>query len=280
MARDPEKPYIGVTGITQVKEAKTIAQAFITEGLTSHDSTHKGMVGLLASQRTLSSRATSGERYPNIPLVREIFTVTQGITFNTLHYTTSTPDDLSRQTDLLIGRTGLYADRLCDGIQLNLAWPPPQEIARIRDSFPNLKVILQLGPRVLSEKTPEAIAEGLSAYEELIDYALIDPSGGRGMIFETNRVTPIHNQIRDAFPSLPVVFAGGFDAKNIRTRLWLLFQAVGSSNFGVDAEQGIRIQKQGQPETTISLTKTTRYIHHATIFFKNQPQDSSNLLLD
>lgn len=270
MHSEHEKPYIGVTGIAQVSEAKSIAQTFVDEGLTEPDNTHKGMVGLLVSQRTLRRPTLGIERYPGLATIRQIFEITRGKAFNTLHYSTYDESHLSQQLQALLDPTGLYVDQLCHGIQLNIAWPPPAEIEETRGIFPEIKIILQLGPRVLSEKSAEDTAERLLPYEGLIDYALVDPSGGRGMIFETKTVAPIYNRIKEVYPDLPVVFAGGFNARNVRTRIWLLSQLVGPRDFGIDAEKGLRVQKKGQATTDLSIRKANRYIHHAASFFRAQ----------
>lgn len=276
---DREKPYIGVTGIDQVSEAEAIAQTFINEGLTQPDSTHTGMVGLLVSPGTLRHPTIGTVKHPALAAIRQIFEATNGKAFNTLHYSTYDESRLSQQLQTLLDPTGLYADQLCQGIQLNIAWPPPAEVEKTRGMFPDIKIILQLGPRVLSEKSAEDIAAGLLPYKELIDYALIDPSGGRGMIFETKTVTPIYNHIKDVYPDLPMVFAGGFNARNVRTRIWLISQLIGPrdfGDFGIDAEKGLRVQKWSQDTTDISIEKTTRYIRNAAIFFRAQPKQAPN----
>lgn len=262
------KPYIGVTGITLPSQAEAVARTFAAEGLTDEQSSHQGMIGILATQRTLTPDMTRAAKHPNLTGIRRIFQTTQGRTFNTLHYSTSARSDLSQQLSLLLGQTGLYADRLCHGIQLNLFWPPPSELERTKVMFPDLKIILQLGPRVLSERSVEDIVKGLNDYQGVIDYTLIDPSGGKGMIFETNTVALIHNQIKEIYPDLPVVFAGGFNARNIKTRLFLLYQVIGFRDFGIDAEKGLRIQSRGKAITDISPSKAIHYIRNAASFFR------------
>lgn len=269
MAGNPEKPYVGVTGITRVREAEAIAEIFVTEGLAEEASSHNGMIGLLASQRTLSRNFQGRIKYPTLERILEIFAITKGRAFNTLHYHTYRSATLAHQLEELLGQRGLYSDRLCQGVQLNISWPPPAEVEKIRMTFPDLKIILQLGPKVLTENDPEYIVANLAPYQELINYVLIDPSGGRGRVFKVNTIAPTSNQIREIHPDLPLVFAGGFDGRNVRTRLWLLYQTVGITNFGIDAEDGLRVrQRNKQLLTPLSIPRARRYVQNAALFFK------------
>lgn len=268
MAGNPEKPYIGVTGITRVGDANAIAETFVTSGLTEEASSHRGMIGLLVSQRTLSPNFQGRIKYPTLEQIRQIFEITKSRAFNTLHYHTYR-SAVAHQLETLLVQNRLYSDRLCQGLQLNIPWPPPAEVEKTRMTFPDLKIILQLGPKVLSENDPESIAANLAPYQELINYVLIDPSGGRGRVFAVNTIAPTSNRIRDLYPDLPLVFAGGFDGRNVRTRLWLLYQTVGTTNFSIDAEDGLRVQKRDkQSLTPFSIPRARRYVQNAALFFQ------------
>lgn len=276
MDRLGEKPYIGVTGITNTHEATVIAQTFIDEGLTDEQSSHRGMVGVLASERSLIPNFKGRVKYPNLDQIHQIFRITHNRAFKTLHYHTYYESALSQQLEQLLDQSNLYADRLCEGVQLNIKWPPVNEVERTKMTFPDLKIILQLGPRVLAERDPANIVARLSPYVALIDYALIDPSGGKKKIFRINRVAPLYNQIKEAYPDLAMVFAGGFDARNTITRLWVLSQTIGTTNFSIDAEGGLRTQsKQGLP-TPLSINRACRYVHNGALFFRTKEDISKS----
>lgn len=263
------EPYIGVTGISEIEEAKRITESFIKEDLATKGGGRRGMIGLLASQKTLSSGDQLRIKYPNLERIRQIFEATGGHAFNTLHYHTYQVAGVTEQLDELLSRNGLYADKLCEGVQLNISSPPPNEVEKTRVKFPDLKIILQLGPRMLTENGPITIAENLAPYIELVHYVLIDPSGGRGRVFKVNTIAPVYNQIRDKYPDVSMVFAGGFDGGNVRRRLWLLKQTVGTDNFSIDAEGGLRVQQVNiQPPAPFSISRARRYIHNASVFFR------------
>lgn len=271
MVRNPEKPYIGITGITQVYEVQSIVQSFIEEGLTTEDSPHKGMIGLLASSKTLRL-VTTRSKYPSITEIREIFLTTRGKAFNTLHFNTYNESGFNEELVALLGNTSLYEDHLCEGVQLNTTWPSIPQLERTKSLFPDLKIILQLGPKILGGRSIEEIildiATRLPAYEQCIDYALIDPSGGQGNPFELKQASIVYKQVKEIHPSLPVIFAGGLQATNVTRKLQLLSEVIGGKDFGIDAEWGLRTQKKGLLNTKISTKKARRYIHNAASFFK------------
>lgn len=270
MSNQKEKPYIGVTGLDQPREARAVVQSFTNMGLTDDDNRHQGMIGLLVSERRLLLPDRNRPRHPSLPTIRQILETTGGKVFNTLHYNTQHPNRLSDQMKKLLGDTGFYNDRLCHGVQLNMRWPDVDEIKRTKDSFPDLKVILQLGPNALTFN-PQRIAEALSPYIGHIDYALIDPSAGRNVIPHVNTVAPVYNEISDAYPNLSLTFAGGYNARNARSRLWLLFQMVGTSNFGIDAESGLRSEShQANTDTSFNINMARRYIRNSATFFNRQ----------
>lgn len=264
-----ERPYIGVTGVDNVPHGKAIVQAFLNEGLGIDQSTHMGMVGVLVSERSLRTQEGS-TKYPNLAIIRNIFRTTRGKTFNTLHYHTYREKDLAGQLQRLLVDSYLFPDGLCDGIQLNIRWPDVEEIRKTRTQFPYLKIILQLGPRVL-DASPESITSQLTPYTELINYALIDPSGGRNRLLAVNTAAPVHNQIRAAFPDLALAFAGGYNSTNVNTRLWLLFQTVGTKKFGIDAQGGLRSQSIEGESAPLSVNRARKYVHNATLFFQSNP---------
>lgn len=270
MSNKKEKPYIGVTGLDQSQEARAVLQSFTNMGLTDDDSRHQGMIGLLVSERRLLQPERNRPRHPSLSTIREILETTGGKVFNTLHYNTQHPSRLSDQMRRLLGDTGFYNDGLCHGVQLNMSWPNVDEVKRTKDSFPDLKVILQLGPHVLTSN-PQMIVEALLPYIGHIDYALVDPSAGRNIIPHVNTVAPVYNEIRDAYPDLNLTFAGGYNARNARTRLWLLFQMLGTSNFGIDAESGLRSEShQPNIDTSFNVNKARRFIRNSATFFNRQ----------
>ncbi|GEM_PF-721078 len=279
MDRLIEKPYIGVTGINLPRHAQAVSRTFEEAGLTQEQSHHRGMVGLLVSQKTLSTRFSTTSRYPNLEQIRQILTITQNTAFNTLHYHTYRRSTLALQLKELLGSSGLYADGLCEGVQLNVSWPPVSEVERIKQTFPDLKIIMQLGPKTLTESpskvatdlipSAEEIVANLAPYADLVSYVLIDPSGGRGQAFQINRIAPIANQINKTYPDLPLVFAGGFDATNARRRLWVLFQSIGTVDFSIDAQGGLSTHHKDQRlPNRFNISKACNYIQNAALFFK------------
>lgn len=273
MSSDRREPYIGVTGLVGLREARIIAQAFKDSGLTQADCRRRAMVGVLASPETLAPSIRKRVKYPSLPQIRGLLSTTRDAAFNTIHYNNYPAGDLAVQVSSLLDYDGLYTDKLCEGIQFNKPiggdqWPPVEEISKIKQAYPELRVILQLGPRILRNLSPDAIVEMVSKYTDVTDYALIDPSAGRKRIFDVNIVSPLYTALREEYPRLALGFAGGFDPKNVHTRLWVLSQVIGSRDFSIDAEGGLRlVGKDPYSPTPISPAKARRYIYQASSFF-------------
>jgi hypothetical protein len=82
----------------------------------------------------------------------------------------------------------------------------------------NLIITLQLPKEVLKESNEDIVAK-LQEYEDLISYALIDPSGGLGIDVDPQRAAKLmllmHKKLRTITPGV----AGGFSADNVAERV-------------------------------------------------------------
>ena len=72
-------------------------------------------------------------------------------------------------------------------IQLNIASPAVNELWLFQQEYPVVQLILQAGSRVLAQcKSPASLMEYLRMYDGLAEYALIEPSGGLGHLFQVS----------------------------------------------------------------------------------------------
>ncbi len=171
------KPYIGITGFMNQNEVKAILS------LMTKDSNRLLMVGILVSQKTLEGQQNRWPgRYPKIEKVAKIF-VNHPKAFNLIHYNTNEPDKLFEQ---LIDLTRLGGPYL-HGVQLNIVWPSPSVIKQYHLRYPDKKIVLQVGGRAFGMigYSPQNLAKKVAEeYSEVIDYILLDPSGGRGQMLD------------------------------------------------------------------------------------------------
>jgi len=168
-------PYLGITGVVTPDDVDTIRECRAIA-----PASHLVMAGVLVSGKTLKHVPVTNRRYPKVgTAVRLIESLSLiGGVFPAIHYNTGGDDRslMIQLRDLL----GVFKG-FSGGIQLNVVKPDPSSIRLVRDMFPNVKIILQVnGSSIGSKRTPENVAQYLRSYTGLMDYALIDFSGGNG----------------------------------------------------------------------------------------------------
>jgi phosphoribosylanthranilate isomerase len=181
---------------------------------------------------------------------------------NLVHYNTRDQHGLTHQLEDVLG----WAGPLCDGIQLNIAWPDPRAIQSLRLAKPRVKIVLQINRGAMEACDNDAIRVASRVgeqYASLVDYVLVDFSGGKGEPFE-----PIHtmaylaelkHQRECAGASYQLVVAGGLCAENLNRLLAPITQMIPS--ISIDAEGGIRT------DDTLDIEKVLAYLEAAKSFF-------------
>lgn len=262
-----ERPFIGITGIKTPQEASSLAKIFRQHAVPG--SLHQGAAGYLANKNTIDGLNERSTKYPGFGTLPELLSYTYDAAQNIIHYNTQEKDTLPQQVITLFDREDIYNSGLCRTLQVNVKWPDVTHIEAIKTAFPDLRIILPLTPRMLKNQKRENIAENLEPYEPFIDYILIDPSGGKGKTFEPGWAAPYHRILSHYFPDKQIIFAGGFNDRNITSRLTHLFFTLASGNFGIDAESGLRDTDPHSRFGKLSLPKVEKYIKHATVFFSS-----------
>jgi phosphoribosylanthranilate isomerase len=128
----------------------------------------------------------------------------------------------------------------CHGFQLNITWPEPKALERYktRAHFNNKTIVLQCGNKALEvcRNDPIELVMRLQEYEGLIDYVLIDPSGGHGQEFNVPVAMDYFAKL-DRLPWLGFGIAGGLHAGNLDRLSSLVAEY---SDFSIDAEGRLR----------------------------------------
>lgn len=208
--RFPRAPYVGITGFTSRNEVYAVSDSMIAE-----DSSRLLMVGVLASKKTLSGQKNKWpNRYPRVQDISGIFAQNEGV-LNLIHYSTDNHHENPHfLIDELIQMSQLGGP-FFHGFQLNIAWPSSRAIAEFRKHVVMNKVIvLQIGGKALKKDgvvdySPQELAEKVSWYEHIVDYVLLDPSGGYGVPFDTEKARAYLKAIQAANLNLGLGVAGG-----------------------------------------------------------------------
>ncbi|MEI7818847.1 MAG: hypothetical protein WCI47_01885 [bacterium] len=276
------RQYIGVTGFMTPEEIAAI-QAMIDPG------GPQLMVGLLASAKTLRGKpARYPNRYPEPDRLSELLgVIDSNRAFGLIHYSAGgVAKDLRNKTlyedcsNLLERLQGSKAT--LSGFQFNQAWPYQAYLFQLRAQalswgYDRCESVLQLGPALLYDRTPEDVADQISlVYDvsKLHDPAsfpfttlLYDVSGGEGKALDLAglpaALRPLIDLVQDhagAEPVIQLAVAGGLDGSNVAQLRPLVYQY---PKLSIDAEGRLR-----DPETdTLNLDAVKRYVEAAQVLF-------------
>jgi hypothetical protein len=255
------RPYVGVTGPVTKEEVMEICREFHEAGF-GETSSHVPMIGFLVSQKTLNG-GYMNRRYPAFSSLPDILRVVDKPVFATIHYTTKELTTLADQVAAVFG-DGIYDKGLCRGVQLNVVWPDIMQVGMIKARFPEIKVIFQANEHVLDGSPAYDIAKRLVAYEGVIDYVLIDPSGGKGRVSDLDYPLDVYWTLGENLHDVKLGIAGGFNGDNVTSRMWEIQDAV-RELFCIDAEGGLRDKITDRfGDDTLNIDKVRAYLQAAS----------------
>ncbi len=288
------KAYVGITGLTSVKEVKDICNEFSQAGYpaksemgnprgNSTKTSHIPMLGFLVSYKTLNGQPTQNRRYPPVRELSELLKAANGPVLPMIHYNSKEMDTLSEQVAKLFNANSyeifptlyfgadevlpvgsIYSRGLCQALQLNIAWPDIRQVAKIKEEFPKMQIVFQASEKAISGKTPPEVAQGIRDYGSLLSHVLIDPSGGRGLEFAVESSVALYSEVRDHCDNLSIGFAGGFTGENVAARVAEIGERIGNYRFCIDAEGGLRDNVTLEyGDDLLNIGKAKRYLQEA-----------------
>ena len=245
------KPYIGITGVMTREEGELILKAFPV------NSSRKLMVGVLASEKTLDGYPNNWpNRYPDRLAVEHIFS-DNPLALNLVHYNTKNPETLMSQMGIF---AELFGGPHFHGFQLNVAWPDPGEIEIYRVMHEGV-IVLQVGGHAFNmvDNSPQKLAAKVVDYKWLIEYLLLDPSGGRGQPFDTETARAYLRALRDKDLGIGLGVAGGLSAETLHLVEPLVEEF---QDLSMDAEGRLRDE-----DDNLDLENAKRYVSAALEMF-------------
>ncbi len=99
-----------------------------------------------------------------------------------------------------------------------MVWPDSGHVASVvHTSHKQLEVILQVGKNAIEQakNDPQEVVERLRDYEGVAQHVLLDKSMGRGLGMDAVGLIPFARAIKEAFPDLGIVAAGGLGPESI-----------------------------------------------------------------
>ncbi len=263
--------YVGITGITSKEEISKVCREFKDAGI-YEDPKHMPMVGILASYKTLNNFQIKNRRYPKISKIFELLQEAGNKNFRTIHYNTRKLDSLFNQISNLIEEH--YSNKNLEGIQLNMTFPPTKQLERINNKFPELKIIFQANSHVINSGTKTEVARKIQEYNLLVDYVLIDASGGRGKEIDIEDSLNFAKEIQEKSPNLIIGFAGGFNKNNVCMKGLNLISRLKGFDFCIDAEGGLRDKlSNNYGDDLLNINKVKGYLQEFSRLSKSFPNN-------
>lgn len=198
-------PYIGITGFTKPEEVEAAYQ------LLPIDPPRKLMVGVLASWKTLRGIPLKPKwqaQFPDPKIIPALFPDDDRV-LNLIHYGTEEGQESSLLADLL--RLEEFAGENLHGFQLNIPWPSTIELEDYAFYGHGTTLALQIGRKAMEMvgDDRDRLITMLERYIGLVDAILLDPSGGLGQPFDTERARTMLRAIADRGWDLGLGVAGG-----------------------------------------------------------------------
>lgn len=258
-----KKTYVSVTGITTKKELESVASAFKEYGYSVGNSGHVPAVAFLASYKTINDIETTNKRYPKQKALAELIGEIDSRILKAVHYNTRELTDLPKQINK--ATKGAY----CDLIQLNIVWPDPRDIRKIKESRERTGIILQVSSGAMKGLSAGEIAKKILCYNG-IDHVLIDPSGGKGIDFDIEHSAAVYSAVREIRPNLSIGFAGGLCGENVEKITKKLAEKLGTTDFSIDAEGKLRdkINVDFHGNDILSIEKVRKYLESGSKVLK------------
>jgi hypothetical protein len=269
-------PYIGITGFKQLHEIHRVAE-YVNEYPLGYV-----MFGITSSNKRLLDPTSSGKTSPRLDRVLDMVRSVPQQHLPMIHYYTPNLDCLAEEIIALFDYCKI-AD-VC-GLQINALWPDPEQIKKLHLCYPDstlkgMKITLQL-PKKALEATNSEIVEKLKEYQGLINYALIDPSGGTGEDFNTVRAASLMKMMSEKVEGIIPGVAGGFSADNVVERIEEIGKYTACNccsqptlhDYCIDAQGKLRSVRETKPvfpkdgptikTSFLSMDKTRDYIKNS-----------------
>lgn len=207
-------PYIGITDFMQFSQVEEMLKVFNAHK--PRGSNRKLHVGVMMSHKTLNNIPNEWQNaFPPKEVIADIFSSDEA--YNCLHYADYDRDNTSSLQEYLLEAIG-YGGEKIHALQLDMVWPDPWRISdAVRRSGKDIEIILQVGKNALEEigDDPQSVVQMLEAYEGVIHRVLLDKSMGRGVGMNALELIPLAHAIRERFPNLGLVVAGGLGPKSV-----------------------------------------------------------------
>ena len=248
-------PYIGVTGFMNKDEVLAVLN------MLPQDLKRKVMIGVLASSKTIQGFSNKWpSRYPKPENLGDIFQP-HPEALNLIHFNTDDPEFLFEQTE----KARALAGKHCHGFQLNIAWPNPVTLQKIASVKENEVIVLQIRKRAfeMMKDSPQRLADFVaSEYATLVDYILLDASGGYGKELNTEALKEYLRALTEKHLEIGIGVAGGLSPSTLHLMNPLIEEF---PDLSIDAEGKLR-----DTNDNLNVGVATSYLLDAIALFEKK----------
>lgn len=253
-------PLIGITDFTHPDQVRAMLRIFNANRRSQSE--RKLHVGVMTSYKVLNGFPTKWTQiFPKKEDIAGIFTPLD--VYNCLHYVDYEHGHGEISFDLF--RAIRYGGRHIHALQLDMVWPDPGSIQfAINRSEAKPEVILQIGAKAFEveevNNDPNELARNLDKYmgRRLNLRVLLDKSMGRGIGMNAEELLPYARAIRERFPDLPLIVAGGLGPSTMHLVEPMLPEF---PDISVDAQGQLHID--GDPLKPVDWGRAGRYLVEA-----------------
>ncbi|MFT7616000.1 MAG: hypothetical protein ACI8Y7_000828 [Candidatus Woesearchaeota archaeon] len=249
------KNYIGITGYKTPQEVDIASSLYqkhkLPDNLTA-------MIGILSSHDLVQSPTIESGRFPATNMIPAIARAAPSWTLPMIHYQAKSSQDMV--TDLTTMLSGIYDS--CKAVQLNMTWPDPSAVRKLKSTFPDLDIVLPVIPGSLRNLQPTQIADKMSEYAGSVSYFLYDPSEGAGLEFDVEKAITVMQAVQEKLPGVNIGAAGGLDQHNVFGKVTGIKKHI--DDFFIDAEGRL------MPNATLDMKLCEGYISEAIRGFKER----------
>lgn len=235
-------PFVGFAGVTSAEQAECLLEMAKQQRLPRD---RRLAVGVLTSFKALLAGVPSNPDLYVRPEELETLFLDSPRLLNLVHYNSSEARGLYAQVQEIV-----TAPSYCDGAQLNVVWPRPDQLLRLRTNI-RMHMVLQVGRAAyqVAGGTPAGLVAQLRRYwaemrgqsVPLIDRVWLDLSGGEGVALDITWALRAMTAIREAELDIEIGVAGGLHAGNLASLRPLLKL---DPNLSWDAQSGLQTDGQ------------------------------------
>lgn len=260
------KPYVGITGFKYFNEVRDLTLNCFQYGYLDFDSRYQVMFGVVTSSKRLQDKRLEGTSSPALMDVNGLLALCSRGVLPMMHYFTENKDNLANEVVELFNYQKMYENNYCRALQINnTSWPVVEQVERIKATFPEMQIVLQLPRQVLQGESPQALATRAKEYSTLADYCLIDPSGGEGKDFSLEFSADLMAALDEEMPQTRIGVAGGLSPGNVYEKVSAVTERY-EKPFCIDVQGKVRTE-DGK---AIDPVKAKNYLFHATRVLKDK----------